>query len=163
MLRKKMGNSLACFSKKNQNTKIRKIKKHSIHSNRTSNGHHLPIIPPPPCISRSTSRKSNRIIYPNSSRIIDHESYNFDGDYIQEQARVAAALLLQHHHQNGTFSQFERSVSLRDLLNCSSRKQKRNNIMPRSSSSRRARSLSDSLLHQVFNSFYTIFALNYYL
>ncbi|XP_055809899.1 putative methylesterase 11, chloroplastic isoform X2 [Solanum dulcamara] len=145
-----MGNSLACFSKKNnQNTKIRKkINKNSIHSNRRSsiNGHRLPIVPPPPCISRSTSRKSDKIIYPNSSRKIDHESNNFDGDYIREQARIAAALLLQHHHQNGTFSQFERSVSLRDPLNW---KKKRNNIvMPRSSSSRRARSLSDSLLHQ---------------
>ncbi|KAK4715209.1 hypothetical protein R3W88_013547 [Solanum pinnatisectum] len=143
-----MGNSLACFSKKNQTTKIRKkINKNNIPSTRrsSSNGRH---IPPPPCISRSTSRKSDRIIYPNSSRIIDHDS---DHDYIREQARVAAALLLQHHHQNGTFSQFERSVSLRDPLNCSSRKQKRNynnNIMPRSSSSRRARSMSDSLLHQ---------------
>ncbi|KAL3336560.1 hypothetical protein AABB24_029287 [Solanum stoloniferum] len=143
-----MGNSLACFSKKNQTTKIRKkINKNNIPSTRrsSSNGRH---IPPPPCISRSTSRKSDRIINPSSSRIIDHDS---DHDYIREQARVAAALLLQHHHQNGTFSQFERSVSLRDPLNCSSRKQKRNynnNIMPRSSSSRRARSMSDSLLHQ---------------
>ncbi|XP_006348679.2 putative methylesterase 11, chloroplastic [Solanum tuberosum] len=140
-----MGNSLACFSKKNQTTKIRKkFNKNNIPSTRrssSSNGRH---IPPPPCISRSTSRKSDRIIYPSSSRIIDH-------DYIREQAQVAATLLLQHHHQNGTFSQFERSVSLRDPLNCSSRKQKRNynnNIMPRSSSSRRARSMSDSLLHQ---------------
>ncbi|KAL3367732.1 hypothetical protein AABB24_008872 [Solanum stoloniferum] len=143
-----MGNSLACFSKKNQTTKIRKkINKNNIPNTRrsSSNGRH---IPPPPCISRSTSRKSDRIIYPNSSRIIDHD---IDHDYIREQARVAATLLLQHHHQNGTFSQFERSVSLRDPLNCSSRKQKRNynnNIMPRSSSSRRARSMSDSLLHQ---------------
>ncbi|KAH0646162.1 hypothetical protein KY284_034046 [Solanum tuberosum] len=142
-----MGNSLACFSKKNQSTKIRKkINKNNIPNTRRSlsNGRHIP----PPCISRSTSRKSDRIIYPNSSRIIDHD---IDHEYIREQARVAATLLLQHHHQNGTFSQFERSASLRDPLNCSSRKQKRNsnnNIMPRSSSSRRARSMSDSLLHQ---------------
>ncbi|MCD7461572.1 hypothetical protein HAX54_046492 [Datura stramonium] len=136
-----MGNSLTCFSEKNQNSKIRKSNKSSSIRRRSSiNGRRLPVAPPPPCISRSTSRKSDRI-YPNSSRI-DHE----DGDsYIREQARVAAALLLQHHHQNGTLGQFERSVSLRDPLTCSARKQKRN-IMPRSSSSR-ARSLSDSLPH----------------
>ncbi|XP_016435472.1 putative methylesterase 11, chloroplastic isoform X2 [Nicotiana tabacum] len=63
-----------------------------------------------------------------------------DDDYIREQARVAAALLLQHHQQNGTLTQFERSVSLRETLT-SSRKQKR---IPRSSSCR-ARSLSDSI------------------
>lgn len=144
-----MGNSLACFSKKNQATKIRKkFNKNNIPSTRRSSSN-IRRIPPPPCISRSTSRKSDRIIYRSSSRIIDHD---IDHDYIREQARVAAALLLQHHHQNGTFSQFERSVSLRDPLNCSSRKQKRynnNNIMPRSSSSRRARSQSDSLPHHL--------------
>ncbi|CAN4124602.1 unnamed protein product [Withania somnifera] len=146
-----MGNSLACFSNKNQTTKIRKTNRSSI-SRRSSNGRQtlvpihglttrLPIILPPPCISRSTSQKSDRI-YPNSSRIIDH---NFDGDhYIREQARVAAALLLQHHHQNGTLSQLERSVSLRDHLTCSSRRQKRN-IMPKT----RTRSLSDSLPQQL--------------
>ncbi|PHU02209.1 putative methylesterase 11, chloroplastic [Capsicum chinense] len=181
-----MGNSLACFSNKNQTKKIRKINKNStIRSSRSSNGRVCHSVPPPPCISRSTSRKSDRI-YPNStriidhhegnnnyfdgdnitrrssngrahhsvpppscisrstsrksSRIIDHEGNNFDGDnYIREQARVAAALLLQHHQQNGTLSQFERSVSLKDTLTCSSRRQTRN-IMPRT----RARSLSDS-------------------
>ncbi|OIS96695.1 PREDICTED: putative methylesterase 11, chloroplastic isoform X2 [Nicotiana attenuata] len=134
-----MGNSLACFSEKNQATKVRKHNKNG----RSFNGN-----VPPPCISRSTSRKSDRI-YPNSLRF---DQGKCDDDFIREQARVAAALLLQHHQQNGTLSQFERSVSLRDNLT-SSRKQNR---IPRSSSCR-ARSLSDSipqhleLLHQGTN------------
>lgn len=122
-----MGNSLACFSEKNQATKFRKSNK----SSRSFNGN-----VPPPCISRSTSRKSDRI-YPNSLRF---DQGKCDDDFIREQARVAAALLLQHHQQNGTLTQFERSVSLRETLT-SSRKQKR---IPRSSSCR-ARSLSDSI------------------
>ncbi|XP_060215093.1 putative methylesterase 11, chloroplastic [Lycium barbarum] len=137
-----MGNSLAsCFSEKNQAAKFRRNNKSSIRS-RSSN-HRLPP-PPPPCISRSTSRKSDRI-HPNSLRI--HEDNCDDYNYIREQARVAAALLLQHHQQNGTLTQFERSVSLRDPLASSSRRQKKN-FMPRSSSSR-ARSLSDSLPHHL--------------
>ncbi|XP_060200989.1 putative methylesterase 11, chloroplastic [Lycium barbarum] len=117
-----MGNSLACFSQ-NQATK---------RSNTRSSSRSLP-----PCFSNSTSQRLDKI-HPKETST---STPSIDHDYIKEQARVAAALLLQHHQQNGTLTQFERSVSLRDPL-AFSKKQK--SIIPRSSSSR-PRLLSDSL------------------
>lgn len=121
-----MGNSLAiCFSQ-NQATKRDK--------NRSSSHPHS--LPPPYNFFNSTSHRLDKI-HPKETST---STPSFNDDYIKKQARVAAALLLQHHHQNGTLTQFERSVSLRDPL-ASSKKQKR---IPRSSSSR-PRLLSDSL------------------
>ncbi|KAK4339257.1 hypothetical protein RND71_040719 [Anisodus tanguticus] len=117
-----MGNSLACFSQ-NQATK---------RSKERSSSHSLP-----PYFSNSTSQRLDKI-YPKETSSSTNST--LDDDYIKEQARVAAALLLQHHQQNGTLTQFERSVSLRDPL-AFSKKQKK---IPRSSSSR-PRLLSDSL------------------
>ncbi|XP_009769295.1 putative methylesterase 11, chloroplastic [Nicotiana sylvestris] len=114
-----MGNSLSCFSQ-TQAIKRNKCRAKSSQS-----------IPPPYFPSSSASQRSDKI-YPKET--------NLDTDYIKEQARVAAALLLQHHQQNGTLTQFERSVSVRDPL-AASKRQKR---IPRSSSSRPSL-LSDSL------------------
>ncbi|MCD7463370.1 putative methylesterase 11, chloroplastic [Datura stramonium] len=123
-----MGNSLAiCFSK-NQATKRSK--------KRSSSSSHSHSLPPPYNFSNSTSHRLENI-HPKET---SGTTSTLNVDYIKEQARVAAALLLQHHHQNGTLTQFERSVSLRDPL-ASSMKQKK---IPRSSSSR-PRLLSDSL------------------
>ncbi|XP_009612686.1 putative methylesterase 11, chloroplastic [Nicotiana tomentosiformis] len=117
-----MGNSLACFS---QNQAIKRNK------TRAKSSHSLP----PPHFPSSASQRSDKV-FPKENSI--------DDDYIKDQARVAAALLLQHHQQNGTLTQFERSVSLRDPL-ASSKRQKR---IPRSSSSRPSL-LSDSLPQQL--------------
>ncbi|XP_016495632.1 putative methylesterase 11, chloroplastic [Nicotiana tabacum] len=117
-----MGNSLACFS---QNQAIKRNK------TRAKSSHSLP----PPHFPSSASQRSDKV-FPKENSI--------DDDYIKDQARVAAALLLQHHQQKGTLTQFERSVSLRDPL-ASSKRQKR---IPRSSSSRPSL-LSDSLPQQL--------------
>lgn len=131
LTRTTMGNSLAiCFSKSQASTKRNKKRSSS------SSSHSHSLIPPPSNFSNSTSQRLDKI-HPKET---SGTPSTLDDDYIKEQARVAAALLLQHHHQNGTLTQFERSVSLTDPL-ASSKKQKR---IPRSSSSR-SRLLSDSL------------------
>ncbi|OIT21574.1 PREDICTED: putative methylesterase 11, chloroplastic [Nicotiana attenuata] len=113
-----MGNSLACFSQ-SQAIKRNKTRAKSSQS-----------LPPPYFPGSSASQRSDKIFLKETS---------IDTDYIKEQARVAAALLLQHHQQNGTLTQFE---SLRDPL-ATSKRQKR---IPRSSSSSsRPSLLADSL------------------
>ncbi|KAM3398152.1 hypothetical protein P3S68_001666 [Capsicum galapagoense] len=125
-----MGNSLAiCFTRNQASTKINKNRS-------SSSSHSHSLISPPYNFSKSTSQRLDKVPPKKTSATRS----TLDDDYIKEQARVAAALLLQHHHQNGTLTQFGRSVSLRDPL-ASSKKQKR---IPRSSSSR-PRLLSDSL------------------
>ncbi|KAF3668140.1 putative asparagine synthetase domain-containing protein 1-like [Capsicum annuum] len=125
-----MGNSLAiCFTRNQASTKINKNRS-------SSSSHSHSLISPPYNFSKSTSQRLDKVPPKETSATRS----TLDDDYIKEQARVAAALLLQHHHQNGTLTQFGRSVSLRDPL-ASSKKQKR---IPRSSSSR-PRLLSDSL------------------
>ncbi|KAF8389919.1 hypothetical protein HHK36_024438 [Tetracentron sinense] len=113
-----MGNLFTCFSYKEMKKKT---------SKRLSN---------PPPIAGSSSRWN---------RIQSSKNENFDDPLIQEQA-IAAALLFQHHQQNGTL-QFDRSTSLRYPAP-GSKKQS----LPRSSSSR-ARSVTDTLLqpHQLVN------------
>lgn len=77
----------------------------------------------------------------------------FDDAELHEQALAAAILLKQHQQQNGVGSvPFDRSTSLRYPNNSNSRRQQG---LPRSSSSR-ARSLTDPLLHphQLVNQVY---------
>ncbi|KAK9116036.1 hypothetical protein Sjap_014983 [Stephania japonica] len=81
------------------------------------------------------------------SRIRSSRRERSEDELIQEQA-IAAALLFQHHQQNGTLpASFDRSASLRHPPIGGSKKQ---HNLPRSSSSR-ARSLGDALLqpHQL--------------
>nr|DAD31482.1 TPA_asm: hypothetical protein HUJ06_010333 [Nelumbo nucifera] len=113
-----MGNLFTCFSHK-------EVKKKA--SKRFSN---------PPPLTASSKR---------FSRIRSSKKEKLEDSLIQEQA-IAAALLFQHHQQNGTLP-FDRSISLKYPVP-GSRKQS----LPRSSSSR-ARSLTDPLLkpHELVN------------
>ncbi|KAK9118377.1 hypothetical protein Scep_016470 [Stephania cephalantha] len=84
------------------------------------------------------------------SRIRSSRRERSEDELIQEQA-IAAALLFQHHQQNGTLPlSFDRSASLRYPAIGSKKQQQQN--LPRSSSSR-ARSVGDALIqpHQLLN------------
>ncbi|KAF8399612.1 hypothetical protein HHK36_015481 [Tetracentron sinense] len=113
-----MGNLCTCFSHK-------EVKKKT--SKRLSN---------PPPVAGSSNRWT---------RIRSSKKEKLEDSIIQEQA-IAAAILFQHHQQNGTLP-FDRSASLRYPVP-GLKKQS----LPRSSSSR-ARSLTDPLLqpHQLVN------------
>lgn len=77
------------------------------------------------------------------SRIRSSKKERFEDSELHEQA-LAAAVLLKQHQQNGVGSlPFDRSTSLRYSNNSNSKRQQG---LPRSSSSR-ARSITDPLLH----------------
>lgn len=96
-----MGNSLAiCFSQNQASTKSNKKRSLSSYSHSLN--------PPPYHFSNSSSQRLDKIHPKETSGTLS----TLDDHYTKEQARVVATLLLQHNHQNGTLTQFERSVSL---------------------------------------------------
>lgn len=117
---------------------------------------------PAPVKKKPSKRLPNPQPLPNSSnrwtRIRSSRKDKLDDSLLHEQA-LAAAILFQQHHQNGSLP-FDRSASLR-YPNSTSKLKK--DALPRSSSSR-SRSLTDPLLqpHQLVNQVFGFICSSFY-